>query len=91
MSALLISYDLGNHSGDYEALREAIEAYGSAVRPLESVWIIVTDEEIHNVVSKLAQKIRDKDRLLVMKLGLGWCSSNLDRQVVKWMQANVAA
>jgi len=69
LSAYLIAYDLRGDadSSRYEALQEAIKAYGTWAHVTESCWIIVTEEKAKEVRDGLAQWVTPGDRLFVLK------------------------
>ena len=68
MPAYMITYDLTD--GNYDPLNEAIQNIDSnAIHPLESVWIIETNNnDAMNILSSLTRFINRSSKLLVVEL-----------------------
>lgn len=90
MARYIVTYDLIDER-DYSTLIERIKSYGKWAHPLESVWIIVTDETSTQVRDYLSECIDEDDKLLVMKTaqGASWVGLNLN--VSKWIKNNPAS
>lgn len=89
MSTFLVSYDLRKPGRDYSSLYAAIKSYPRWAHPLESVWVIVTDETAFSVRDHLRQKIDANDGLLVVKsAGVGaW--SGLSQKLTDWLKQHL--
>lgn len=93
MKTFLISYDLknGNPSSDYSELIDAIQNYGDGwAKPLESVWLINSNDYPSDIRNYLKRYIDSNDRLLVMDVtNDSWAARGLPSKVVDWMKGNV--
>lgn len=65
---------------DYEALYGAIRALGSHSHPMESVWLVDTDEEPYEIVKSLIVHVDSDDQLMVTELGGRAFSYGLDEE-----------
>ncbi len=86
---LLISYDLSapDTSEHYERLIGRIKNLGMWAKPLESFWLVQTDNTVQTVRDDLMASVQSNDRLLVLDItGDGWASLNLSADVVNWMK-----
>lgn len=70
MACYIISYDLRKPGRNYNALYEAIKAYGTWAKINESLWAIVTQQTAAQVREKLDQYIDANDRIFVVKSGV---------------------
>ena len=68
MSSKIIVYGLRQPGRDYDALYEAIKAYGTWAHITESTWLIRTDATCVQVRDKLMTVMDNNDRLFVGKL-----------------------
>lgn len=90
MPALLITYDLNKPGQNYSALYEAIKALGTAwARPLESVWIVITDDSCSEARDELSVHIDGNDQLLVVPLDSGWATRKIPKKITGWMHQNL--
>lgn len=90
MAIYLISYDLIGPNRDYEAVKKhVIETYGTRAKPLESVWLVKTDESAGEVRDALKAHVDANDQLLVVQVAGGWGTRNIDKIVTDWMQAQI--
>jgi hypothetical protein len=66
----MVSYDLKTQGKDYSALIKALqEGYRSYWHCLDSIWLIVADQNHTQVRDYLVQHIDDNDQLIVADLG----------------------
>ena len=70
MFAYIISYDL-RRIRDYSSLWSAIKSYGTWAKITESMWIIVTSQDVVQVRNFLLRYMDEDDRLFVAKYGGG--------------------
>ncbi len=91
MKTYLISYDLRDKTYfDYTKLIEYIKSYGTWAKPLESLWLIKTDEEIGVVRDNLSKSISSGDKIIVIEItGMNWATFAISDDVTDWMQRNV--
>lgn len=82
----LVTYDLRQPGRDYTSLYEAIRAIGSWSHPVESVWIIDTNETPAGIRDNLKTHVDSNDVIFVVQLRLHWAASNLGSQVVDWLK-----
>lgn len=84
---LMVSYDLRKPGRDYSSLYTAIKGASDWAHPLESVWLIKTNQTPEYWRDYLRQYIDGNDRLLVIPVSPNaWASYNLDNEVVGWMR-----
>lgn len=67
MKVYQINYDLRKNR-DYTSLFNKIESYGTWAKPLESCWIIATNQSAEQLRDSLASVIDSDDGLLVTRL-----------------------
>ncbi|GIN39023.1 CRISPR-associated protein Cas2 [Heyndrickxia oleronia] len=89
MSSYLISYDLIGPNRDYNAVIDKIKSYGTWACPLESVWIIKTDDSAVTVRDNIASVMDSNDKLIVTKLSGEAAWRNLSTGVSKWLKENL--
>lgn len=77
----LITYDINTAVKNYDDLYTAIKGIsGDFQHPLESTWLVSTNESIENLYNMLRPLITDKDRLLILRMNnryYGWLSKNV--------------
>ncbi len=89
MKTFLISYDLIGQR-DYPELIEAIKQYPFWAKPLESLWLIKTNETAAQVRDYLKSHIDDDDKLFVIDVtGTGWATYNISQRITDWMKSNL--
>jgi hypothetical protein len=84
-----VTYDLVNRR-DYSSLIDKIKSYGNWAHPLESVWIIITNETSAQVRDTLSEFIDSDDRLLVMKTTVGASWFGLNQNISDWIKSSPA-
>lgn len=88
MSVYQINYDLRKQK-DYSSLIERIKSYGTWCHPLESVWIIVTNQTATQVRDYLATVMDNDDGILVTRLQGEAAWYGLSNEVSQWIQSNL--
>ena len=88
MSVYQINYDLRKQK-DYSSLIERIQSYGTWCHPLESVWIIVTNQTAAQVRDYLATVMDNDDGILVTRLQGEAAWYGLSNEVSQWIQSNL--
>lgn len=88
MSVYQINYDLRKQK-DYSSLIERIKSYGTWCHPLESVWIIVTNQTAAQVRDYLATVMDNDDGVLVTRLQGEAAWYGLSNEVSQWIQSNL--
>jgi len=85
-----VTYDLVNRR-DYTPLIEKIKSYRRWAHPLESVWIIITNDTSSQLRDSLSNFIDKDDKLLIMRTtqGASWIGLNSD--VSDWIKNNPAS
>lgn len=87
MSSFIISYDLISNK-DYNALYDAIKAYGTYAHILESVWIIRSSGSSVSIRDNLVSYIDSDDKLFVAKLDGQSAWRNLSNEISNWLKSN---
>lgn len=77
MKLYQITYDLRNHR-NYEKLDERMQAYKQWCRPLESTWIVRSDQRAEEIVKHLKQVLDEGDGILVSELTGVACGTNFE-------------
>ncbi|SFK72559.1 hypothetical protein SAMN05518863_109166 [Candidatus Pantoea symbiotica] len=88
MSVYQINYDLRKQK-DYSSLIERIKSYGTWCHPLESVWIIVTNQTAPQVRDYLTTVMDRDDGILVTRLQGEAAWYGLSNEVSQWIQSNL--
>ena len=65
----IISYDMAE-GGNYEALYDAIKAYGTWAHITESTWAVTTEESAKEIRDYLGECLPSGSRLFVVKSGV---------------------
>lgn len=90
MARYIVTYDLVNRR-DYTPLIEKIKSYRQWAHPLESVWIIITDDTSSQLRDSLSDFIDKDDKLLIMKTTQGASWIGLNNNVSDWIKNNSAS
>ncbi|WP_396587736.1 CRISPR-associated protein Cas2 [Bermanella sp. R86510] len=89
MKVYQINYDLRNQR-DYSALINKIKSYGTWAKPLESCWIITTNQSATQIRDTLAAVMDEDDALLVTRLQGDSAWRQLDKgnsdTITKWLK-----
>lgn len=89
MKVYQINYDLRNER-NYPKLISQIKAYGTYAKPLESCWVIATDQTSRQVRDNLASVMDADDGLLVTRLQgeAAWkkLSGDSNGQMTQWLK-----
>ena len=85
MKLYQITYDLRKQR-DYQSLHQRIKAYGTWCRPLESTWIVATNQSTVQVRDNLFAVMDADDGLLVTRLQGGAAWYGLAVEDAKWLQ-----
>ncbi|NMZ52013.1 hypothetical protein [Pseudomonas poae] len=84
-----ITYDLRKQR-DYPSLYQRIKAYGTWCRPLESSWIIATNDTVTQVRNNLQAVMDANDGLLVVRLQGEAAWYGLSAEVTRWLKEQMA-
>lgn len=89
MKVYQINYDLRKQR-NYSNLIDKIKAYGTWANPLESCWIIVTEQSASQIRDTLVSVMDRDDGILVTRLQgeAAWRNLNYDTEseVTNWLQ-----
>jgi hypothetical protein len=87
MKLFVISYDLKNPGRNYKGLFAKIEAYGTYAKPLESFWLIESNQSATQIVDTLKVEMDTNDRLFVIEAVPGtWACVGLPENIVEWLK-----
>jgi len=88
MSVYQINYDL-RKKRDYQPLYDKLESYNGWCRPLESCYLICSNDPISQILNNLTQVIDKDDGIFVTQLtGLaGW--EGLSKQAGEWIKKHL--
>ena len=90
MKAYQINYDLRKQR-NYEALYDRLKAYGEWCHPLESCWVIATQQSATQIRDNLAKAMDADDGLLVTRLQGEAAWRNLGDDVSNWLKQQLNA
>ncbi len=92
MKLYQIIYDL-RKKRDYQSLKNKLESYGIWARPLESCWIIATEQSAVQIRDALYAVMDSDDGLLVTRLQSEAAWQNLNHEtnsvMSKWLKENL--
>jgi hypothetical protein len=87
MKLFVISYDLKKPGRNYKGLFDKIETYGTYAKPLESFWLIETNQTAKQIVDTLQTEIDANDRMFVIEAVPGtWASLRLAPNILDWLR-----
>lgn len=93
MKVYQICYDLRKQR-DYISLKEAIKSYENWAHPLESCWVIATEQSAVQIRDHLATVMDRDDGLLITRLQgeAAWRMLNFDyaNEVTNWLKEQLA-
>lgn len=81
----LVSYDLNKSGQDYDGLYKEIKSSPSWCHPVDSTWLIYTDESINTLNSRIGRHIDQNDNVLLIEVKAnyeGW----LPKVVWDWIR-----
>jgi len=88
MNTILISYDLVHApESDYINLAKHLKSYSSWAKPLESFWLVKTNEASSDVQNAVRQHVHADDKVIAIDVtgkAAAWCnlSSDLDNWII---------
>lgn len=89
MKVYQICYDLRKQR-DYTSLIDKIKSYGTYAKPLESCWLVATNQTVVQVRDNLASVMDSDDGLLVTRLQgeAAWrmLDSDKDSEMTNWLK-----
>lgn len=89
----LISYDLGvpETASDYEKVIEHLKSYKHWSRPLQSVWLVVSDYgTTMSIRDRLSSLIDGNDKILVMDVtDDDWATRGIGQNITDWMNRHI--
>jgi hypothetical protein len=89
MNSYLISYDLIGPNRDYTKIIEKIKKYQTWARPLESVWIVKTNNSAAQIRDNLITVLDNNDKLFVVNLSRDAAWKNLSGELSNWIMKNL--
>ena len=92
MKTILVSYDLNGHESRqaYTDLIDRIKKYSTWAKPLESLWLIKTDDSVSDVRDTLKPYIDENDELLVLDVtSRSWATRGISAKVNDWIKENL--
>lgn len=88
MATYIISYDLIKRK-DYNSLINEIKKTQKWAHPMESLWIIVSNESASEVRDRLKLHMDNDDKLLVVKSSSVGAWKGLSSNVSDWLKNNL--
>lgn len=91
MNTYLISYDLRGKGKNYQALYDAIKAYGTWCHVHESTWAIVSSSSSEQIRDNLAKHLDRDDTIFVVRCAKGDAAwRGLTEQQSTWLKSNLS-
>lgn len=88
MKSFLISYDLIKDK-DYKSVHEKIKSYPNWAKPLESLWIIKSDNSATEIRDNVGSVMDSDDKLIVLELTGVAAWKNLSAELSGWIKDNL--
>lgn len=88
MSVYLVTYDLKSTSKDYGSLYARIKEMGEWQHPLDSVWLVKSDNNARDIFSILCEEKDEKDLLMVVRVELSDIQGWLSKSFWNWVNEN---
>jgi len=92
MNTILISYDLNGYesSQSYTNLINAIKKYSSWAKPLESFWLVKTNQTTEEVREALKPYLDANDEIMTVNVtGCAWSTHGVPKNITDWFYANM--
>ncbi len=88
MNVYLITYDLKSVNKDYGSLYAKIKELGEWQHPLDSVWLVKSEEKARAIYETLREEKEAKDLLMVIRVELSDVQGWLPKTFWNWVHAN---
>lgn len=88
MAAYSISYDLKKPGRDYTSLFKEIKSIGDWAKPLESYWIVISNDTPEGIYKRLRKVMDENDLLIIIRV----CRPHygfFNKDVQEWIAKNV--
>ena len=87
----IVSYDLKVPGRDYTSLYDSIKSYNDWQHPLESTWLLYTNDNADQISSKLRGNgnMDNSDLLFICELNIDNRQGWLDKEVWNWIKARM--
>ena len=89
MDAYIINYDLRNPGRDYRSLYAELRTYPVRSHPLESTWMVRSNETAVQIRDRLVKHMDANDGLLVVKSANVAAWRGLSDEISKWLKEYV--
>lgn len=89
MTTYLVTYDLSAPGRNYDGLIEHLKSYDAYARPVESVWLVLTDRNAVQVRDAALAYMDSGDKLFVTKATTDGAWRGLLPNVSDWLQQNL--
>ena len=86
MNVYLVSYDLNKTGQNYSALYKELEASSAWSHPLDSTWLIATNESADQLSTRMRKHLDSNDLSLVIKVTnsyAGWLTEEMWNWIYK--------
>ena len=84
-----ITYDLKTPGQDYSVLYNKIQNLGTAIRPLQNLWLLDTSSSLDYVRDNLKSVIDQNDSIFVVQLYRGSYSAWMSRDAHSWIESRL--
>ena len=91
MNVYAISYDLDAKTGNYEAVKKAIDSFSASCQCLESTWLVASEKCILEVENEFVKALSEVDRYFIVSVKKDEYSGRAYKRfgVWKWILAQL--
>lgn len=89
MAIYSINYDLVNPGQNYNDLISAIKTYNTWCHPVESCWLIKTEQTSSDIYDYLSKYLDSNDKILVIKVSAPATWKRLGSEISDWIHNNL--
>ena len=82
-----INYDLKGPKADYEPLLSSIKALGVWWHYLDSMWLVVSQDDVRTLYSRLSPNLRKGDCLIILNVTDSAYYGILPRDAWPWIES----
>lgn len=84
-----INYDLRGPKADYEPLLSSIKSLGQWWHYLDSMWLVVSQETVQNLYTRLSPNLKPGDHLIILDVTSSAYYGILPRDAWPWIEARL--
>ncbi len=89
MDSYLVSYDLRKPGRNYDELYDELKSFANWAHPLESLWVVVSEQSSTQIRDRLWRWLDENDGLLVVKSSNSGAWIGLSQKVSEWLKEHL--